>query len=99
LARTGWFTKVHIRSEASDRVRALVAARERLIRMRKDLEAHIRGVLKTFGITQGAVGCGGFIVVDSIRPVSRSSRIGQRSDFRIARSGIIRSPVPITSDQ
>lgn len=50
LARTGWFTEVHIRSEGSDRVRALVAARERLIRMRKDLEAHVRGVLKTFGI-------------------------------------------------
>jgi transposase len=55
LARTGWFTKVHIRSEASDRVRALVGARERLIRMRKDLEAHVRGVLKTFGIRMGAV--------------------------------------------
>jgi transposase len=55
LARTGWFTKVHIRSEASDRVRTLVAARERLIRMRKDLEAHIRGVLRTFGIRMGPV--------------------------------------------
>ncbi|WCR03760.1 IS110 family transposase [Paracoccus saliphilus] len=55
LSRTGWFTKVHVRSEASDRVRALVGARERLIRMRKDLEAHIRGVLKTFGIRMGAV--------------------------------------------
>jgi len=55
LARTGWFTQVHIRSEASDRVRALVGARERLIRMRKDLEAHVRGVLKTFGIRMGPV--------------------------------------------
>ncbi len=55
LARTGWFTEVHIRSEASDRVRALVGARERLIRMRKDLEAHVRGVLKTFGIRMGPV--------------------------------------------
>jgi transposase len=55
LARTGWFTKVHIRSEASDRVRALTAARERLVRMRKDLEAHIRGVLKTFGFRMGPV--------------------------------------------
>jgi transposase len=55
LARTGWFTKVHIRSDASDRVRALVGARERLIRMRKDLEAHIRVVLKTFGIRMGPV--------------------------------------------
>ena len=55
LARTGWFTKVHIRSETSDKVRALTAARERLIRMRKDLEAHVRGVLKTFGIRMGPV--------------------------------------------
>lgn len=55
LARTGWFTQVHVRSESSDRVRALVGARERLIRMRKDLEAHVRGVLKTFGIRMGPV--------------------------------------------
>ena len=54
LARTGWFTKVHIRSKTSDRVRALVGARERLIRMRKDLEANARDVLKTFGILMGA---------------------------------------------
>lgn len=50
LARTGWYTAVHVRSEASDRLRTLIAARERLIRLRKDLEGHVRGVLKTFGI-------------------------------------------------
>jgi transposase len=50
LARTGWFTPVHVRSEGADRLRALVGARERLIRLRKDLEGHVRGVLKTFGI-------------------------------------------------
>lgn len=50
LARTGWFTQVHIRSEASERVRVLIGARERLIRMRKDLEGHVRGVLKVFGV-------------------------------------------------
>jgi len=55
LARTGWFTPVHIRSEASERVRVLIGTRERLIRMRKDLEAHVRGVLKIFGICMGAV--------------------------------------------
>jgi len=33
LARTGWFTPVHIRSENSDRLRSLVGARERLIRL------------------------------------------------------------------
>lgn len=56
LARTGWFSRVHIRSEASERVRVLIGTRERLIRMRKDLEAHVRGVLKVFGICMGAVG-------------------------------------------
>lgn len=55
LARTGWFTPVHIRSEASERVRVLIGTRERLIRMRKDLEAHVRGVLKTFGIRMVAI--------------------------------------------
>lgn len=56
LARTGWSTPVHIRSEASERVRVLIGTRERLIRMRKDLEAHVRGVLKTFGICIKSVG-------------------------------------------
>ena len=58
LARTGWFTQVHIRSEASERVRVLIGARERLIRMRKDLEGHVRGVLKVFGICMKSVETG-----------------------------------------
>ena len=58
LARTGGFTPVHIRSEEADRLRSLVGARERLIRLRKDLEGHIRGVLKTFGIRMIGIGQG-----------------------------------------
>ena len=58
LARTGWFTPVHIRSEDADRLRSLIGARERMIRLRKDLEGHIRGVLKTFGIRMAGVGQG-----------------------------------------
>jgi len=58
LARTNWFTPVHIRSEESDRLRSLIGARERLIRLRKDLEGHIRGMLKTFGIRMIGVGQG-----------------------------------------
>jgi transposase len=56
LARMNWFTPVHIRSEESDRLRALVGGRERMIRLRKDLEGHIRGVLKAFGIRMTGVG-------------------------------------------
>ncbi len=55
LARTGWFTEVHIRSEAADRLRTLIGARDRLIRLRKDTEGHVRGVLKTFGIRMTGV--------------------------------------------
>tara|TARA_R110002094_G_scaffold125999_1_gene120047 strand:- start:722 stop:1291 length:570 start_codon:yes stop_codon:yes gene_type:complete len=34
LARTGWFNQVHVRSEASERIRVLIGTRERLIKMR-----------------------------------------------------------------
>ncbi|GMG85567.1 IS110 family transposase [Paralimibaculum aggregatum] len=50
LARTGWYRQVHVRSIVSDRLRTLIGARERLGRLRKDLESHVRGVLKTFGV-------------------------------------------------
>ena len=55
LARTGWYTEVHVRSDDSDRLRTLIGARERLIRLRKDLEGNVRGVLKTFGIRMTGV--------------------------------------------
>ncbi len=55
LARTGWFTPVHLRSANADRLRTLIGARDRLIRLRKDLEGHVRGVLKTFGIRMAGV--------------------------------------------
>ena len=58
LLRTGWFTPVPNRTEEADRLRSLVGARERLIRLRKDLEGHIRGVLKTFGIRMTGIGQG-----------------------------------------
>ena len=59
LARTGWFTPVHVRSEDSDRLRSLISARAHLISLRKDLEGHIRGILKTFGIRLTGIGKGG----------------------------------------
>jgi len=58
LARTGWFTPVHVRSEEADRLRTLISARDRLIRLRKDLEGHVRGVLKTWGIRLTGIGQG-----------------------------------------
>ena len=59
MARTGWFTPVHVRSEDSDLLRCLISARAHLISLRKDLEGHIRGILKTFGIRLTGIGKGG----------------------------------------
>lgn len=59
LARTGWFTSVHVRREESDLLRCLISARAQLISLRKDLEGHIRGILKTFGIRLTGIGKGG----------------------------------------
>ena len=39
----------------SDRLRALIATRDRLIRIRKDLEGQARGMLKTFGVKLGPI--------------------------------------------
>ena len=55
LARTGWYRAVHIKSEASDGLRLLLGTRERMIRIRRDIEAQARGVLKTYGIRLGPV--------------------------------------------
>ena len=58
LARTGWYREVHVKSEESDRLRLLLSARERLIRIRMDIEAQARGILKTYGIRLGKVRAG-----------------------------------------
>ena len=58
LARTGWYREVHIKSEESDRLRLLLSARERLVKVRMDIEAQARGILKTFGIRLGSVRAG-----------------------------------------
>lgn len=58
LARTGWYGTVHVKSEASDQLRLLLAARERLIRIRMDIEGQARGLLKAYGIRLGPVNAG-----------------------------------------
>lgn len=58
LARIGWFTAVHVRSVDADRLRTIIGARDRFVRLRMEIEAHMRGILKTFGIRLTAIGNG-----------------------------------------
>lgn len=53
LVRTGWFRQVHVKAETSHAVRAKLATRTLLVRMRCDLENEIRGLLETFGLMVG----------------------------------------------
>jgi transposase len=60
LARTGWYKPTHVKSDQGQALRALVSGRKQLVRSRLDMENHIRGVLKTFGIKLGVVTAAAF---------------------------------------
>src|SRR3546814_1836631 len=45
-----WYKKVRIKSEESRAVRTLLAARSRLVMVRRDLQNHIRSMLAEIGL-------------------------------------------------
>ncbi|MEO1573275.1 MAG: IS110 family transposase [Bacteroidota bacterium] len=53
LVRSGWYDAVPMKSMATHRVRAIVVARDQLVRMCTALINKIRGLAKTFGILLG----------------------------------------------
>ena len=55
ISRTGWYKAVHVKSHEGQALRALVGGRKQLVELRLELENHIRGTLKTFGIKLGIV--------------------------------------------
>lgn len=58
--RTGWFKSVHVKSLPAQEARALLAARQLLVRQVKDVSLSLRGLLRNFGLKLGAVGKAGF---------------------------------------
>jgi transposase len=50
LLRSSWYSRVHIKSMESHRVRALLASRKAVLAKCIDLEQEIRGLFKVFGI-------------------------------------------------
>jgi transposase len=49
IVRTGWYRQVAVKSEHSHRTRRLLAARVKLVGMRKEVANQLRGLLKVFG--------------------------------------------------
>jgi transposase len=50
MVRMGWYREAQIKSLAAHERRALLAARHRLVLIRLELDAQIRGMLKPFGL-------------------------------------------------
>jgi transposase len=51
IMQTGWFKEVHVKDIHT--VRALLASRALLVKIKRDLENHVRGLLKNLGLVIG----------------------------------------------
>jgi transposase len=48
--RVGWYREVKVKSEESQKIRAILVARSRLVSMRRDIENQIRSLIKEYGL-------------------------------------------------
>ncbi|WP_051418101.1 IS110 family RNA-guided transposase [Roseomonas gilardii] len=55
VVRTGWYKAVHVKSELSQELRALLSGRKLLVAKLRDLDNGIRGLLRGFGLKVGQV--------------------------------------------
>lgn len=60
MMRLGWFRAVHVKNVETQRLRTLLSNRKLLKRKLIDMENHIRGALRTYGLLIGQVGRAGF---------------------------------------
>jgi len=50
LVRVGWYREVKVKSEESQKIRAMLVARSRLVGIRRDIENQIRSMIKEYGL-------------------------------------------------
>jgi len=60
MMRLGWFRAVHVKNVEMQKLRTLLANRKLLKRKLVDIENHIRGALRAYGLLVGAVSRGRF---------------------------------------
>jgi transposase len=56
LIRMGWYREAKVKSMESRQIHAVVAARSKLVDLRRDLENQMRGLLKSLGLVIGKAG-------------------------------------------
>lgn len=90
IARTGWYKAVHVKSHEGQALRALVGGRKQLVELRLEVENHIRGTLKTFGIKLGVVTAASFSA-KVIAAISEKDALVQETMIALlhARDGIL----------
>jgi transposase len=50
LVRVGWYREVMVKSEESQKIRAILVARSRLVAIRRDIENQVRSLIKEYGL-------------------------------------------------
>ncbi|MBN8973637.1 MAG: IS110 family transposase [Rhizobiales bacterium] len=50
LVRIGWYREVKVKSEESQKIRAILVARSRLVSIRRDIENQVRSMVKEYGL-------------------------------------------------
>ena len=60
MMRLGWYRAVHVKNIDMQKMRSLLANRKLLKRKLIDVENHIRGTLRAYGLLMGGVGRGGY---------------------------------------
>jgi hypothetical protein len=84
--RLGWFRAVHVKNIEMQKMRTLLTDRKLLKRKLVDIENHIRGALRTYGLFVGAVGRGHY--------EARVRELIKRTDFA-KRSSMLRAIVAV----
>jgi transposase len=50
LVRVGWYREVKVKSKDSQKIRAILVARSRLVTIRRDIENQVRSLIKEYGL-------------------------------------------------
>jgi transposase len=53
IMQTGWYKQVHVKTPRSHAIKALLVSRALLVKIKRDLENQIRGLLKNLGLVVG----------------------------------------------
>jgi transposase len=53
IMQTGWYKQVHVKTPGSHAIKALLVSRALLVKIKRDIENQIRGLLKNLGLVIG----------------------------------------------